>query len=346
MPEKIRLIDPYGRLIHKLRVQITDACNFRCFYCIPQRAQFTPSQDLLSVLELMEICSGLVEFGIDEMRISGGEPTLRKDFSEIVKGLSELPVERLGVTTNGFFLKDNLSMLRKTKCRHINISLDSLNHNNFGLITKTDYFQEVLDNVLLSKRMGFHVKVNMVVLRGINDHEIFDFIEFSARHNIEVRFLELMRIGPYYKNHAQLFVSAQELNEPPRSKLTGYPQQTAKRKRSKLRGIIPKEIKKIEERDVLEPQSVNCDSTSFNFCTSSGAMIGFIASESQSFCGFCSRLRLTATGKLRACIMSEDGVNLRGVPKEKYPEVLKTVLRMKPLERLEHIEQPMYQIGG
>ncbi len=316
MNKKIGLIDPHGRSIHKLRVQINDACNFRCFYCMPQRAQFTPSQNLLSPLELMEICSNLVELGIDEMRISGGEPTLRKDFCEIVKGLSELPVARLGVTTNGFFLKNKLSVLKKTKCQHINISLDSLNHANFGLITKTNYFQEVLNNVLLSKHMGFRVKVNMVVLRGINDHEIFDFIAFSARHNIEVRFLELMKIGPYYKNHARLFVSAQEL------------------------------IKKIEEREILEPQSVNCDSTSFNFSTSSGAVIGFIASESQPFCGFCSRLRLTATGKLRACIMSEAEINLRHVPKEKYLQILQSALRMKPMDRIDHIQQPMYQIGG
>ena len=147
-------------------------------------------------------------------------------------------------------------------------------------------------------------------------NEIFDFIEFSARHNIEVRFLELMKIGPYYKNHARLFVSAQEL------------------------------IEKIEKRERLEPQFVNCDSTSFNFRTPSGAMVGFIASESQPFCGFCSRLRLTATGKLRACIMSEGGINLRGVPKEQYLQILSSVLRMKPIDRIDHIQQPMYQIGG
>lgn len=313
---KNELIDPCGRSIHKLRVQITDACNFRCFYCMPKRAQFTPFDDLLNVSGIVEICSNLVELGIDEMRISGGEPTLRKDFCEIVKRLSELPVERLGVTTNGFFLKDKLSILRKTKCQHINISVDSLNPANFGLITKTDYFHEVLHNVLLCKHLGFHMRVNMVVLRGINDHEIFDFIAFSARHDIEVRFLELMKIGPYYKNHARLFVSAQEI------------------------------IKKIEERDILEPQSVNCDSTSFNFRTSSGALIGFIASESQPFCGFCSRLRLTATGKLRACIMSTEGIDLRNVPKERYPEILQSVLKMKPMDRIDHIQQPMYQIGG
>lgn len=312
----MKLTDPHGRAIHKLRVQITDVCNFRCFYCIPEPARFMSSKDLLSTTEVIKICSNLVDLGVDEMRVSGGEPTLRPDFLDIIAGLSGLPVKKLGVTTNGLFLKNKLVTLRKTKCQHINISLDSLNRNTYRLITKTNYFDKVLEAVSAAQIMGFRVKVNVVMLRGINDREVFDFIEFSAREKVEVRFLELMKIGPFYKDHSRLFVSAQEL------------------------------LRRIEERESLDPQSVNCDSTSFNFRTSSGAMIGFIASESQPFCGFCSRLRLTATGKLRACIMSEAGVNLKEVPKEQYPEILSTVMMMKPLERIEHIEQPMYQIGG
>ena len=283
---------------------------------MPQQAQFAPARDLLSASEIVYICSNLVDLGIDEMRVSGGEPTLRKDFLDIIRGLSELSVGRLGVTTNGYFLKSILSKLRRTRCQHINISLDSLNQKSFRLITKTDCFDRVFESVVAAKEMNFRVKVNVVILRGINDHELFDFIKFSARHGIEVRFLELMKIGPYYKNHSELFVSAEEL------------------------------IERIEERENLEPRSVSCDSTSFNFRTSSGAEIGFIASESQSFCGFCSRLRLTAAGKLRACIMSEEGISLRHVPKERYSEILRNVMAMKPLKRLDYIEQPMYQIGG
>lgn len=313
---KRKLIDSHGRVIHKLRVQVTDACNFRCFYCMPQQVQFTPSKELLSSSEIIDICSNLVDFGIDEMRVSGGEPTLRKDFCDIICELSRLAVGRLGVTTNGYFLKDILPELKDSKCQHINISLDSLDQNTFKKITKTDYFNKALESIITAQRMGFHVKVNMVILRGVNDHELFDFINFSAQYGVEVRFLELMKIGPYYKNHSQLFVPAQEL------------------------------IERLEEREELEAQSVNCDSTSFNFHTSSGAKIGFIASESQPFCGFCSRLRLTATGRLRACIMSEAGINLRGIDKERYPDILQSVMGMKPTERIDHIEQPMYQIGG
>lgn len=310
------LVDAHGRQIHKLRVQLTDACNFRCFYCIPLTPRFLPSSALLSSNELLEICSALVDLGIDEIRVSGGEPTLRKDFEAIIEGLSSLPLIRLGLTTNGFLLEEKLGFLKQTRCQHMNISLDSLRAGRFYEITKTRYFKKVYDAVLQAKAKGFKVKVNVVVMRGINDDEIMDFVEFSANHGVEVRFLELMKIGRSNQNHGLYFVPAREI------------------------------IKRIEESETLSPRSVNCDSTSFNFTTSSGAKIGFIASESQSFCSFCSRLRLTATGKLRACIMSEAGVNLRGVPRGEYQGILKTVLKMKPLSRVDHIDQPMYQIGG
>ncbi len=316
MESKSILVDAHGRQIHKLRVQLTDACNFRCFYCMPLTPEFLPSSEILSSDELIDICSALVDFGIDEIRVSGGEPTLRKDFDEIIDGFSGLSLRKLGLTTNGFLLETKFDFLKQTHCQHINISLDSLRTERFHKITRTGHFEKVYKAVLQAKARGFKVKVNAVVMRGINDDEIMDFVRFSAEHDIEVRFLELMKIGCANQNHSLNFMPAQEV------------------------------IKRIEESETLFPQSVNRDSTSFNFTTSSGARIGFIASESQSFCSFCSRLRLTATGKLRACIMSEAGGNLRGVPREQYPGILRTVLNMKPLSRIDHINQPMYQIGG
>lgn len=316
MQSKPVLVDAHGRQIHKLRVQLTDVCNFRCFYCMPSVPEFLPSAALLSHNELLDICSSLVDLGIDEIRVSGGEPTLRRDFEFVIEGLSGLPLRKLGLTTNGFLLEEKLDFLKQTRCQHINISLDSLREDRFHEITRTKYFEKVYRAILKAKAEGFQIKVNVVGMRGINDDEVMDFVKFSARYDIEVRFLELMKIGCAIHNHNLYFVPSQEI------------------------------IKKIEESEILLPQSVNRDSTSFNFTTSSGAKIGFIASESQSFCSFCSRLRLTATGKLRACIMSEEGINLRGISKEQYPQILKTVLRMKPLARIDSIMQPMYQIGG
>ncbi len=313
---KPRLIDRHGRILHKLRVQLTDACNFRCFYCMPVNVKFFPAAQLLDAKELVDICANLVDSGIDEMRISGGEPTLREDFEDIVSGLSALPLLKLGVTTNGFLLEKKLTFLKNTRCQHINVSLDSLNEKKFNEITKTPHFETVRTAIIKAKETGFFVKVNVVLMRGLNDDEVFDFLDFSATHQIEVRFLELMKIGPRHQKHSRMFVSAKEI------------------------------IGRIEKREQLILQSVNRDSTSFNFITSSSARIGFIASESLPFCGFCSRLRLTATGILRACLMSEAGVNLRGVSKSEYQKLLCAVMEMKPFERIDSIRQPMYQIGG
>ena len=164
MEPKSILADAHGRQIHKLRVQLTDACNFRCFYCMPVTPRFLPSSALLSSDELLEICSALVDFGIDEIRVSGGEPTLRKDFEAIIEGLSSLPLIRLGLTTNGFLLEEKLGFLKQTRYQHINISLDSLRAKRFYEITKTGYFQKVYDAVLQAKAEGFKVKEAPFVL--------------------------------------------------------------------------------------------------------------------------------------------------------------------------------------
>ncbi len=310
------LVDNYGRVMHKLRVQLTDACNFRCFYCMPPDARFLSSSGCLRVPELIGICSALVDLGIDEIKLSGGEPTIRKDFDDIVHSLSDLPLKKLGVTTNGFCLEEKLSVLKDTRCQHINVSLDSLREEGFQAITQANHFRNVYRGILSAQAMGFHLKVNIVLMRGVNDQEVFDFLEFSRKHNIEVRFLELMKIGCARLNHERHFIPAKEI------------------------------IEKIEERHPLTPLSVNMDSTAFNFVTDHGARVGFIASESQPFCGFCSRLRLTASGILRSCLMSEKGISLRGKDRSQYPEILKSVIALKPMDRLEKIDQPMYQIGG
>lgn len=315
--EKTKLIDSYQRHIHKLRVQLTDACNFRCFYCMPMDIKFKPHHELLTPKEIFDICSVLNEdFGIDEMRITGGEPTIRPEFEEIVTLLSKINVNKLGMTTNGFILEEKLPFLKTTNCKNINVSLDSLKKEDFNKITRSKYFDKVFNSILKAKEAGFNIKVNTVLLRGSTDKEITDFINFSAKYDIEVRFLELMKIGLAYENNNSLFISAKEV------------------------------IDKIKETEKLKPVRVSQDSTSFNYITSSGAKIGFIASESMPFCGSCSRLRLTATGKLRACLMSEQGLDLKNKSRDEYHEILTSVIAMKPFQRIHHIDQVMNQIGG
>jgi GTP 3',8-cyclase len=310
------LTDGLGRGIRKLRVSLVEACNFRCFYCMPDEPRFSPFSALLRADELIGICRELNRLGITQVRLTGGEPTLRRDFRNIVLGLSALPLEKLGLTTNGLLLDEQLDFLADTACRHINISVDSLRPDRFDGITRSSEFERVRRNVLEAARRGFRVKINVVVCRGTNEDELLDFVEFSAAHGVPVRFLELMRIGPRHREFATMFVPADEM------------------------------IAALGARHTLTPAAVDADSTSFVFRTGHGAEVGFIASESKPFCGTCSRLRLSATGHLRACLMSERGISVRGLPADRLQHVVAAVLAMKPDGRLPHVEQAMYQIGG
>ncbi len=312
----VPLIDNYGRRIRKLRVSLLDACNFRCVYCMPLNPVFMDSSRWLRPDEIESVCSTLVNFGLEQIRITGGEPTLREDFRDIVLRLSSLPLEKLGLTTNGWNLTKELDFLNDTNCKHINISLDSLTKDTFNRIARRDYFDKVLDSVLRAKQLGFHVKINTVLMSGINEHEILDFIKFSADHGIQVRFLELMSIGQAGGSKDKLFVSAAQA------------------------------IQKISSQVELISEQSESDSTSFNFKTATGASIGFIASETLPFCRNCSRWRLSADGFLRACLMSEDGVYIRDVEPQEFKSKLNELLKMKPYRRIERVEQDMYKIGG
>ena len=312
----MRLTDPHGRGIRKLRVQLTDACNFRCFYCMPLGTPFRPSNTLLAPDEIGEICASLHALGIEEIRVTGGEPTVRPGFDAIMAKLAAIPWRKFGLTTNGYLLQSKLPMLRDLGCRHINISLDSLEAERFRDITGGGDFRTVVDSILAAKDMGFEVKINAIVFRGLNDGELPAFADFSARHGIEVRFLELMRVGPSADRHGERFVPADEMMEV------------------------------LSRHGELIPVSSPEDSTSFGFRTAQGARLGFIASESKPFCGACSRLRLSATGKLRSCLFADTGVELRGRDPLEFPELVHEVMGMKPTGRLPHILQPMNQIGG
>ena len=310
------LTDPHGRRIRKLRVSLTDVCNFRCTYCMPANVRFQPSATLLPPDVLVDMVAGLVAAGIGEVRLTGGEPLARREFPEILADVATLPLRKLGLTTNGFWLDRHLDALAATPCRHLNVSLDSLQSDTFAAVTRTPFFERVLRAVLRAKAMGFVVKLNVVVIRGANDAEVLDFVAFSAEHGVPVRFLEYMKIGPERAEHGRLFVPASET------------------------------MARIAEHHTLTPLPGASDATAFSFRTEHGAEVGFIASESRPFCATCSRLRLSPRGMLRACLMSEDGVSLVGVPHSGYSEVLRSVLPMKPFHRLHEIAQPMYEIGG
>lgn len=315
-PGHAALTDEYGRHLHKLRVQLTDACNLRCIYCMPEDMRFLSPRHLLTPDEIATICRNLHQLGVDELRITGGEPTVRGEFDRIATLLADIPWKSIGLTTNGITLQSKLALLSDIGLTHLNVSLDTLKPERFFEITRRDLFRQVLDNIHQAVKLGFHIKINCVLVRGFNEDEIQDFLGFAAQTGIEVRFLELMKVGPGFWNHEERFISAAEV------------------------------IQNLKQTTELVSMPVSADSTSFVFKTSQGARIGFIASESQPFCGTCSRLRLTATGQLRACLFTEEGVDLRGQSLEEYPRLMAHAAKHKPTGRLNHIHQPMNQIGG
>lgn len=283
---------------------------------MPDKPVFLPTDHLLPVEELAELCSRLVEAGVDEIRLTGGEPLLRKDFIDIVQSLAHLPLRKFALTTNGFHLGQYLDPMKEAGINSINISVDSLKADRFFKITKRDAFEEVIRQTLRAADMGFRTKVNAVAMRGVNDDELWDYIDFSKATGIEVRFLELMKIGPEQQDFSEMFISMNEM------------------------------LERIKTRFKVEVCKAPKDNTAREFKIEGGAKIGFIASESQSFCNTCSRLRLTATGQLRSCLFRDDGINVRGLSESEFDQVLTQVAAMKPLDRIEKIEQPMYAIGG
>lgn len=310
------LTDQYGRTIRKLRVSLTDKCNLRCHYCMPVDATFMSEDRYLSPAEYESFVAELVGYGLEEVRLTGGEPLVRKSFEEIADRLGALPLKKLGLTTNGILLKKFLPVLKRNRIHHLNVSLDSLRPETFRRITNGNRLPAVLEGIEAAVNEGFHVKINVVAMKGVNDEEFPDFVELAEHLGVEVRFLELMRIGFALKEQEHQFISAGEI------------------------------LRRLQDRYTFRPQSREKDSTSVNYVTTSGAEIGFIASESQAFCGQCSRWRLSADGILRACLLKDDGLSVRGTSAEEREAIYQRVLGMKPGLRPKEVAHQMNAIGG
>ncbi|MBL6991427.1 MAG: radical SAM protein [Bacteriovoracaceae bacterium] len=312
-----KIIYSYGRPLKKLRFSINEVCNLNCTYCMPPGAVFSPLQQSLSKTQITDIASRLSKLGVDEIRITGGEPTLRQDFMSIMKSISSLDIKSLGLTTNGVFTEKYLPELwKQTKCRKINFSLDSLNPQIYKRICKQDALHIVLSSILKARELGFVVKINTVLMKDINHQEIDSFINFSSVYDIEVRFLELMNIGVAKDKLINSCVRAEYVESE----------------------ILKKyQMKKIE---------TSKDSTAYKFKLSNGAVIGFIASESKPFCKECTRLRVNYKGEVRACLMVNKHLSLVDKNLSETEEILCHMGRLKPLSKIEGTEDPMYQVGG
>lgn len=285
------LKDSYGRTIRDLRVSLTDRCNFRCFYCLPHgEPPIAPKEQMLSYEEIDYICDIFVELGIQKIRLTGGEPMMRRDIETIIQKLARLKtrgLEDLALTTNGYFLPGRAQSLRQAGLDRITISLDSLKRDVFKRMTGVDVLERVLEGIAAAKEAGLQpIKINAVIVRGHNEDEVADFAAFARQHNVGMRFIEFMPLDSGHEWNRQQVVSGREIRE------------------------------RINERFPLVTLKVARGSetaTRFRFADGGPGEIGIIAPVTEPFCGACSRIRLTADGQLRTCLFSTVEHSLRDI---------------------------------
>lgn len=276
------LTDRFNRVHDYLRISLTDNCNFRCSYCMPEEnITLLPQAHLMQAGEIFDIAGTFVRLGVKKIRLTGGEPLVRKDFSDIVSGLSALNV-KLTITTNGLLLDKYLDDLLRAGIRSVNISLDSLEKDKFRQITRRDAFDRVWSNILRCIAEGIHVKLNVVLQKGVNDGEINRFVELTRELPVHVRFIEFM---PFHQN----------------------------------RWNSDKVITGAEAMAMIAPQYAlyklqdgkNDTDRKFGIMGHTGTLC-FISTLTDSFCATCNRIRLTADGKLKNCLFGAEEFDVLG----------------------------------
>lgn len=274
------IIDSYNRIHNYLRISLTDNCNLRCFYCMPEEDyEFTPASRLMQLHEIEALGKIFVGLGVNKIRLTGGEPLVRKDAKEIILALSKLPV-KLTLTTNATRLHEFADTLEQANIKSLNISLDTLQSEKFQLVTRRDQFKLVYDNIQLMMSRGFHVKVNMVVMKGLNENELNDFVEWTKYEPVHVRFIEFM---PFTGNRwtSNKVFSYHEMLE-----------------------VITKKYQ------IVRLQDDKHDTAKGYQVPGHRGTFSVISTMSEPFCGDCNRMRLTADGKLKNCLFSKAETDL------------------------------------
>jgi cyclic pyranopterin phosphate synthase len=285
------LRDSYNRPIRDLRVSLTDRCNFRCFYCLPHgEPPIAPKEQMLSYEEIDYVCEIFVGLGIEKIRLTGGEPMLRRDIETIIRKLSRLKtsgLQDLALTTNGYYLPDRAQSLKDAGLDRVTISLDSLKRDVFKRMTGVDVLDKVLNGIAAAKKAGLDpIKINAVIVRGHNEDEVADFAAFAREHDVKMRFIEFMPLDSGHEWAREDVVSGKEIRE------------------------------RINERFPLVRVDVargSDTSSRYRFADGAPGEIGIIAPVTEPFCGACSRIRLTSDGQIRTCLFSTIEHSLRDV---------------------------------
>ena len=294
------LHDSFGRIHDYLRISLTDHCNFRCSYCMPvEEMEWMPQSNLMSTQEILKLAEIFVSLGVKKIRLTGGEPLVRKDFGQILEELARLPVE-LTMTTNGILIPQYLEALKKAGVRSINVSLDTLQPEKFFKLTRRDQFHQVWANILLLLQEGFRVKINAVAMQGQIEEELIDFVRLTRDLPLHVRFIEFM---PFTGNHwqAKQVITAAQMLE-----------------------WVKKDVEVVKLEDKTHDTAKKYQVPGY------AGTFAFITTMSEHFCGSCNRLRLTADGKIKNCLFGKEELDLLGALRqgqEVTPLILQSLAR-------------------
>lgn len=324
------LVDRFGRKHTYLRISLTDRCNMRCLYCMPPEGiEWKQRDEILTLEEIVRVARVFVDLGIEKIRLTGGEPTVRRNLPHLISELATLDgLQSLAMTTNGVYLKGNVGQYKSSGLTALNVSLDTLKPDRFDKITRRPYFHQVMEGVEEALAVGFvPLKLNVVVMAGVNDDEILDFVRFAQDKPINVRFIEFM---PFKGNQWQ------------GGGLVSY--DTMKSCIEEHYSLIP---------ICTEPSAVAKDFAIEGF----QGTVSFITSMTESFCDTCSRMRLTAEGSVKSCLFFHPEISIRsalrsGASDDDLAQLIYSALALKPeghppLEELASAEnRTMIEIGG
>lgn len=278
------LIDSFGRVHNNLRISVTDRCNLRCTYCMPEDVTFLDRSELLSFEEITRFVRIAAPLGVHKLRLTGGEPLMRKDLHKLIRMLVPIPgITDIGLTTNGILLKAHAAALRDAGLARLNVSLDTLDAGRFRELARRDGLEEVLSGLDVAKRLGFAVKLNAVAIRGLIEHDAVPLARYCRENGFELRFIEYMPIGAEPWEREKCFLAHELLT------------------------LLEEAIAPLAPSPDYDPRAPAME---FEYADG-GGRVGIIASVSRPFCRSCNRIRLTADGKLRNCLFALDEVDVK-----------------------------------
>ena len=322
--------DPYGRKIEYVRLSVTDKCNLRCFYCMPERFNdFTPPDTYLTYDELTRVIAAFADLGVFRVRLTGGEPLVRKGLASFARQLADIPgIEDLSLSTNGALLGQHAQKLFDAGVRRLNVSLDTVRDGRFAVIARRGSLRTVLDGLHVAKQAGFSpIKINMLVMRGVNEDEVIDMARYCIDNQFALRFLETMPVGASGRQAYDHFIDLKDVRQSLAKHFKLVP--------SIMPGGGPARYVRVEGSDVH---------------------FGFITPLSQHFCATCNRVRLTAEGTLHLCLGNSNNFELRphlrdGISDDGLKDLLHEALALKPWqhnfeEEPDHVGRAMSVTGG